>query len=192
MSENAPVLPLERVPVPGRRADRDVMAGLLSAFDAKRSLAIEYQSLSRDGPSGRTICPHHLVDANHRCHVRAWDSLRSRFADFVVGRIVSVRPCPDYPWIDGLADHLWHEQVVIILVPAPELSPAQRRVVEQDYGMHKGQTEFSVRKALVTYVAEALGILDEIQGGSEAEDAPLRRRELRCLNAAELSDYVPR
>lgn len=90
MSEDAPLLPLERIPVPRRRADPDVMAGPLSPFDAKRALAIEYQSLSRDGLSARTIFPHGLVDANHRCHVRTWDGLRHGFTDFVVGRIVSV------------------------------------------------------------------------------------------------------
>ena len=187
MSENAPVLPLERIPVPGRRVDPDVMAALLGAFDAKRPLAIEYQSLSRDGPSARTICPHYLVDANHRCHVRAWDALRSRFADFVVGRIVSARPCLDYPWVDGLADELWHEQAVIVLVPGPGLTQAQRQIVESDYGMLNGRSELAVRKALVTYVAEDLGILNEIQGTKNGRGNP----EVRCANTGELKDLVP-
>ena len=188
MSENAPVLPMERIPLPGRRAEPGVMAALLGSYNARRPLIIEYQSMSRDELSSRTICPHHLVDASHRCHVRAWDALRGRFADFVVGRIASAQPSPDYPWVDGLADEHWHNQVAMIMTPAPELAPAQRRAVETDYGMRDGQVEFKVRKALVTYVAEALGVLEQIRAASEVGSG----RELHCVNAADLAAYVPR
>ena len=191
MADGAPVLPLERLPMPGRRATPRVMAGLLAAFDARRAVTIEYQSMSRDGPSARTICPHHLIDTGHRSHVRAWDALRGRFADFVVGRIVSASPCPEYPWVDGLADEQWHNLATVVLAPASGLTTAQRRAVEEDYGMHGGRVEFTVRKALVTYVAEALGVLEEIQSAVGAEPPTRGRRELCCLNPRELAAYVP-
>ena len=144
--------------------------------------------MSRDELSSRTICPHRLVNASRRCHVRAWDALRGRFADSVVGRIVSAQPNPDYPWVDGLADEHWHNQVAIIMTPAPELIPAQRRAVETDYGMRDGQIEFRVRKALVTYVAQALGVLEQIRAAPELGGG----RKLYCVNAADLPAYVPR
>ncbi len=187
MAESAPVLPLERLPSPSRRAEPEVMSTLLVAFDIKQAVTIDYQSLSQGGISRRIICPHHIVDTDQRCHIRAWDSLRGRFADFVIGRILSGTPCHDYPWVDALADQFWHEHIAIILGPDSELTQAQRRVVQQDYGMRNGRIEITVRKALVTYVAASLGILDEIQGTKN----PRRNRELQCINAIELKPLVP-
>ncbi len=184
---NNTVIPVDRLTAPTRRADPSVMAALITSYDLRQSLEINYQSMSRDQPVSRVICPHHIVDTGNRYHVRAWDGLRGRFVDFVIGRILSAAPRPGYSWVDAVADRLWEEHVEIVLAPAEWLSPAQRRVVELDYGMSQGRIAFPVRKALVTYVAESLGILHEIRGDPEPE----RVRELRCPNAADLAPFVP-
>jgi predicted DNA-binding transcriptional regulator YafY len=184
---NNAVLPVERLITPNRRTDPAIVAALLVSYDSKVSLLIAYQSLSRDDPATRVICPHQIVDTGHRYHVRAWDGLRGQFADFVIGRIVSAASQPEYPWVDAVADRLWDEEIDVVLAPAEGLSPAQRRIVEQDYGMRKGQIALSVRKALVTYLAESLGLLDEIRG----DVTPGKVRELHCLNAEALAPFVP-
>lgn len=188
MAESAPVLPLERLPSPSHRTDPGVMSALLTSFNSKQALSIEYQSMSRGEMSTRVICAHHIVDANHRHHVRAWDSLRGQFADFVIGRIMSAQPSLNYPWVDGLADQLWHEQVAIVLEPAPGLTQAQRLIVEKDYGMVNGRVEISVRRALVTYVAASLGILNEIQNANNSR----MNQDFRCANVADLKKFVPK
>lgn len=147
--------------------------------------------MSRGEMSTRVICAHHIVAVDHRYHVRAWDSLRGQFADFVIGRIMSTQPNLNYPWVDGLADQLWHEQVAIVLEPAPGLSQAQRLIVEKDYGMVNGRVEISVRRALVTYVAASLGILNEIQNASNSRTNQ-DFRYFRCANVAELKKFVPK
>lgn len=183
---NPSVLPLERLATPRRRADPAIVATLLAAYEKRSAVAIEYQSLSRGESATRVICPHHIVNTGYRYHVRAWDGLRGQFADFVIGRIVSADVAPDYPWVDAVADRLWEEEVEIVVAPAEKLSPAQRKAVERDYDMRGGRTAVSVRKALVVYMAEALGLLDEIQGVA-AEGV----RELRCLNPEVIAPFVP-
>jgi hypothetical protein len=74
----------------------------------------------------------------------------------------------------------------ILLAPAKGLTPAQRRAVERDYGMCNGHVGFPVRQAMITYVAEALGVLDEIQGRLAKG-----HHDVHCLNAAELEKFVP-
>ena len=50
VSENAPVLPIERIPLPGRRADPGVMAALLGAYNARRPL------INKSSPCRATSC----------------------------------------------------------------------------------------------------------------------------------------
>jgi hypothetical protein len=184
-----PVLPLVKTAIPARQADWTIMAALLAAYEARQAVEIGYQSMSRAQPSRRTICPHHIVDTGDRYHVRAWDDLGRRFSDFVLGRILVTERRPGYPWVDAVADVSWNEEVDMVLAPAHGLSEAQRLVVEKDHGMEDGQLVFPVRKALIVYLAERLGVLEELQGvkPSRSDGA----RPLRCVNAAELMAFVP-
>jgi predicted DNA-binding transcriptional regulator YafY len=184
---NETVMPLERIATPARRAASAIMAALINSFETRQSLNIEYQSMSSPEPTKRVICIHHIIDTGRRYHIRAWDDLRARFADFVVGRIVTATPKPGYPWVDEIADRLWQETTGMMVAPGKGLSPEQTRAVERDYDMNGGQLEITVRKALVTYVAEHLGVLDQINGTPSEGGF----RELRCLNPEELAPFVP-
>jgi len=186
-ASNVSVIPVEGIVAPARRAQAEVLAALIASYEARQTLELEYQSMSSTEPTRRVICAHHIVDTGDRYHVRAWDGLRRRFADFVIGRILWVGQASDYPWVDAVADTLWNEMVEIVLAPAEGLSAAQQMAIEQDYGMEKGRLVFTVRKALVTYVAERLGVLGEIQGKA-MENGP---RFVRCLNSKDLAPIVP-
>lgn len=59
--------------------------------------------------------------------------------------------------VNHRCDRLWHEQVAIVLVPAPELSAALRLILENDYGMLNSRSEIAACKVLVTYIAKSLG-----------------------------------
>ncbi|AWU95608.1 WYL domain-containing protein (plasmid) [Azospirillum ramasamyi] len=182
------VLPCESVPIPARRADAEIMMALIGSYETRTALSIRYQSLTSAEPSQRVICPHHIVDHGPRVHVRAWDDRRRIFTDFVVGRILSAEPEPSYPWVDQIADTLWHETVTVRLAPHPGLSATQRAVVEREHCMHDGEVAVPVRKAMVLYFLDGLGLLDAVREGDGTPDAT---RGVRCLDAAALRPLLP-
>ena len=67
------------------------------------------------------------------------------------------------------------------IAPHPELSEAQKRVVEQDYGMVHGMRETRVRVALAPYFLRMLGI-----GNDDRARAPLEQ-QIVLLNASDLT-----
>lgn len=74
----------------------------------------------------------------------------------------------------------WHQHVAIRIAAHPDLSPAQKRVVEQDYGMLHGQRETRVRVALAPYYLRMLGI------GRDDRQRPPQEQQIVLLNAADL------
>lgn len=186
---DANVIPSESIPCPSHRTDDRVMAAVIAAYETRTALTIEYQSLTSAEPSERIICPHHVVDTRHRVHIRAWDDRRRIFTDFVLSRVLSARPEPSYPWVDAIADSAWNEGVEVRLAPHPDLSPFQRAVIEREYGMRDGAVVIPVRKALVTYLLDDLGLLDPVR---DADGIPDASRGTCCLNPDELRPHLPK
>lgn len=182
------VIPCESVPMPLRRLDDAVLRMLAAAFESRTAVRISYQSLSTAEPSQRIICPHHVVDTSDRAHVRAWDDRRRIFTDFVIGRIMAAEMKPDYPWVDAIADTHWHETVDVQLAAHQKLSKSQRTAIEREYGMQGGKLTVTVRKALLIYLLDRLGLLESVQQG---HGVPNVARRIRCLNAGELKPYIP-
>lgn len=182
------VLPCESLAMPARRVDSDVMGVLMAGYETRTATVIEYQSLSSEAPSRRVICPHHVVDTGDRVHVRAWDDRRRIFTDFVVGRMLSAQPEPSYPWVDEVADVQWNETIPVRLAPHPGLSDTQRRVVEHEHGMRNGCVAITVRKALVVYLLDRLGLLGAVRDGSGIPDVA---RGIRCLNPEDVTAFTP-
>ena len=52
----------------------------------------------------------------------------------------------------------WHGWVTLTIAPNPGLSPAQKKVIERDYGMRGGTADLKVRKALAYYTKHRLGL----------------------------------
>lgn len=181
------VLCIERLAMPLRRGEDDILAALISSFETRTALTIQYQSLSSPEPTARTICGHVLVDTGDRLHVRAWDDRRSKFADFVAARILSATPDHGYPWVDGRADNQWHETVDIILEPARGFSGPQRSMIEREFGMEGGRLAITTRKALATYVLDRLGIAVS----REASKAGGTKQMVRCANMEQIREFLP-
>jgi hypothetical protein len=55
-------------------------------------------------------------------------------------------------------DQDWHGWVTLTIAPNPGLSPAQKKVIERDYGMRGGTADLKVRKALAYYTKHRLGL----------------------------------
>jgi predicted DNA-binding transcriptional regulator YafY len=108
------------------------MRWLLSAIRKQADIRVEYQSMSRRNATWRWIAPHALGYDGTRWHVRAWCETHRDFRDFVLSRIQAtdeMRPSQ----VDPEADRCWHEEVVIILAPNPELSEGAQRAIAKEY-----------------------------------------------------------
>jgi len=144
-------------PVPARGVDPAVLREVLSAIRAKTALNVTYQSMSRPEPTERWIEPHALAFDGFRWHARAFCQNDGVFKDFLLSRIISVGE-------HGAAisraddDHDWHQEIVLVIGPHPELSDTQRRAIEMDYGMICSRAEILVRKALLFYALKRLGL----------------------------------
>jgi hypothetical protein len=182
------VIPLARLDIPPRAALPDTLALITEAYAKRRALAILYQSLTTSRPTKRVICPHHIVDTGERLHARAWDARSGEFRDFLVARIRAAALDIDHAWVGEDADTEWQQIVDVDLAPHDSLSPSQRDVVALDFGMKSGRTIIRVRRALLLYALDRLGLLDAVRAG---HGRPRAARGTMCLNAGELSCILP-
>ncbi len=65
--------------------------------------------------SDRTVCPHALVKASGRYHVRAFDFSRKRFIDFSLSRVLSSTPLADDPSVPSRLDDDWYAMIDVEL-----------------------------------------------------------------------------
>lgn len=169
----------ETLDVPEREFDLRVLSRLNAAIRERRYLAIDYQSMNHPEPRRLEIAPHVLVYAG-RWHARAWSATHESYRDFLLSRICGLPellgPCERSTELDWD----WRNHVGIRIAPHPRLSPAQARVVEQDYGMLHGMRETRVRVALAPYFLRLLGI------GRDDHRRPAHEQQIVLLNAADL------
>jgi len=79
------------------------------------------------------------------------------FKDFLLSRMLEIRGnCQSDVSSDQDAE--WHEHTTLEIVPHPELSENQQKVIALDYGMRGGSTKIKVRKALLYYALRRLGL----------------------------------
>lgn len=162
----APPLDVARAPM--RAVDATVLRNVLSAIRDRRRLAVDYTSFTRPDVRRRTIEPHALAFDGFRWHARARDVEDGAFKDFVLGRL-SRTVLGVEATSAGDDDGEWSTFVTIVIAPHPNLSDAQRKAVEMDYGMRRGRAEIEVRKALLYYTKKRLG-LDLKAGARRPED----------------------
>ncbi|MXP63905.1 hypothetical protein E0493_11170 [Roseomonas sp. M0104] len=188
--QDSRVIPVEDVTTPSRTIPGSV-AGLIAQSYANRiPLKVTYQSMSREEPTERLLCPHSVVDTGERLHLRAYDSRRMTFIDCIPARILQAELAPGEPWVDAAADRDWHQMVDIVLVPAERLSPSQRQVIKTDYGMTEGRRVIPTRKALLLYTLTQMNLLASVRSqGKRRRSDDLN--DVVCQNAEELLPYLP-
>lgn len=143
--------------LPHRRIDPAILRDLLSATRDKRSLHIHYQSLTRADARWRWITPHAFASDGHRWHVRAFCHQDRIFKDFLLPRFLGIEKDGDAGAAPS-ADTVWEEFVEVKLVPHPQMSPSQRRVVALDFGMESESVSVKVRLALLYYFLKRLNL----------------------------------
>lgn len=142
------------VQLPDRAVQPAVVRNLLLACRNGHSLQIGYASMSQPEPHQRVISPHSLVYTGYRWHARAWCHQREAFRDFVLSRIMGTPVPADLPAPDKSADNRWQTQTAFRLIANTMLSPAQRTVIERDFGMDNGHLLLTCRQALVHYTLQ--------------------------------------
>jgi predicted DNA-binding transcriptional regulator YafY len=117
--------------------------------------------------------------------MRAFCHKNGDFRDFLLSRILEV----ETRYADqerSHEDHAWHHIVQLVLAPHPQLKAAHRGVIELDYGMRGGQCFLECRQALLFYVLQQLGLLEEGSAKSaEAQQIVLKNRE-------KLAEFLPK
>ena len=156
MATAGPPVPTESLPVVASKIERAVLKEVIGAIRRKSGLAVRYQSFSDPEPVERTLWPHAMAFAHDRWHLRAYDSRRKQFGDFVLARIVKARPAEaEASSFPGSADDDWHTQVKLEIVPTATLSVSQTAAVVRQFGMRRNGDDWvwsvSLRRCLVPY-----------------------------------------
>lgn len=152
-----------------------VVRPIVRACRERLRLEVCYYSASCPHGEERIISPHTLVLANHRWHVRAFCEKHRDFRDFVLNRFnedIEVIGEALAPACADL-DHLWQNEVEIILRPNPGLSKAQQALVALDYGMTNDSIILPTKQALVHYTLLDFHIFMDAASPISAEAQPL-------------------
>ncbi len=151
-----PTVKAEALPPVAGKIDRAVLKDVIRGLRRNHGVVVKYQSFSDPEPTERTLWPYGLVFANERWHVRAYDSRKQRFSDFVLARILKARRATESAAIASAEqDRDWQTRVAIDVVPAAGLSASQQAVVAREFGMRRqGELwcwKVSMRQCLVKY-----------------------------------------
>lgn len=162
-----------------RRLARETLRPIVKAIRQRRAIEIRYQSMSAPESFQRWIAPHALVYDGARWHARSWCFKQSRFADFVLARMVSIGD-DRLSNIDPEIDREWQETFTMELAPHPGLSESQREAIEMDYGMVDGSVGIEMRLCMTHYFERHYGL--------DLPDAqlPPSRRQIVLKNRDEL------
>ncbi|WP_150585136.1 WYL domain-containing protein [Pandoraea communis] len=174
--------PVAGIPKLGRRLNAEIVGEILRAIRETGYVEVFYQSLKDPDGGERRLSPHALVHDGNRWHVRAYCHKRKGFRDFSLTRI---KQC-EYGGRDrerASEDYAWNSMVDVVLTSHPNLSPAQRQLIESDFLMEDGEMHIKCRQALLMYLMFQLN-LNEDQAGQSPEVIQLalkNRDEIQAL-----------
>lgn len=152
-------LPAASLPLPARLPGPQTLAHITRAIYGRRKLRLSYRSLSgRDSQAPRVIEPHTLVNTGLRWHVRAYSEDSCDFRDFVLSRVLAAECLETAAESGEQYDDDWVERVDLRLAPHSGLGAQQRASLLLDYGAAGEIVEVKVRRALLGYVLQRLGV----------------------------------
>ena len=170
--------PVGNVPTPGRKIDPNILRRVIIAINNKQALEIEYNSMSESGRAKRWISPHALGSDNFRWHCRAFCHLDNKFKDFVLGRILEISNEKNSD-AKPEEDNDWNTFIHVKIGPSPELSERKRKIIEHEYGMINGEINIDVRRSMLLYFINFLGLQEEIAEG-------FKKQYITLLNSDEV------
>lgn len=147
--------------VPSHNINPSILRPIIQAVRQKKSIKIDYVSMTSPEGSQRIISPHTLVNTGQRWHVRAYCHQHQDYRDFVLSRFRRIpEPCnqDEQPYQGIKQDKAWNKTLTLKIKPHPQLTKAQQTIVETDYGMIKGYLTLKVRAACAQYLLQLLRI----------------------------------
>lgn len=172
-------------PVPSRHIEPVVLRALIQACEHNHRLEVDYRSVNDPQPDGRVICPHSIVYATNRWHVRAYCEKNQDFRDFVLtrffGKPEKERGKAKFGRED---DKMWNKKLKVIITADRRLTADQQLVIEHDYGMKRGQLEIDVQACLLGY------LLKELRIDGHTVHADPRAQQVVVKNIEELKPYL--
>ena len=147
--------------VPSHSIEPAILRSVTQALRQKKPISIAYVSMTSPEGSQRVISPHTLVNTGQRWHVRAYCHTHEEYRDFVLSRF---RRLPElcneneHAFHGIKQDKTWNKMLTLKIKPHPDLTSAQRAIVETDYGMKKGCLNLKVRAACAQYLLQLLRI----------------------------------
>jgi len=134
----------------------DTFSSISKAISNQFPIVIEYRSIEND-LSKRVIIPHSFFDTDVRMYVRAYDRKSNEFRDFMVNRIIDVKPVSDVEMKvkeeeSLLFDEQWNSFVELVIIPHPNSENIKNKAcIEMDLDMKDGMRVVVVRKRLAPY-----------------------------------------
>lgn len=126
-------------------------------------LEFYYLSLNTPEPTKRTVYPHSLINTGYRWHLRGWEKESGVFKDFnlprMQGEITVVKNKNEKSEIKN--DEEWNTKKTFFLIPNPQLSEDQKKIIEIDYQMSNGVLTVICRKALFLYTLHTYLVTDQ-------------------------------
>lgn len=149
----------EQLILPSRYPDKNTLANITRAIHSGKKLRAEYCSLSdRNSNQSRIIEPHSLIDTGLRWHVRAYNTETYDFRDFILSRFNNAEELNEAAESGAAYDEEWTETASIELIPHPNLQREKQSIVLMDYAAKNGVIEIRVRRAMIGYLLQRLGV----------------------------------
>ncbi len=135
----------------------DIMREVCDAILRKRSVRIAMTSAA--GVSWRDLSPHAIIDASGRLHVRGYDHLENKFADFALSRIVEVGPhSRNTKYLGGDADLDWTETSEIVLEFDIQQSLERSAHADAPLRLQSQSRRISIPRALSRFLARDINL----------------------------------
>ena len=131
-----------------------ILREMVRSLEDRHAVFILYVSEHATQPPWRPISPHAIVNIAGRYHMRCFDHLKGRFADFVLSRMLEVvTDRTDIPaYVGGHKDEEWNRTVAVRISLNSHESPLVGRL---DFGLDEtGSKVIRIRQALAPYILD--------------------------------------
>ncbi|MCH8618146.1 WYL domain-containing protein [Undibacterium sp. TS12] len=140
-----------------------IFSALHRACSRGTSVEIVYASMTTPEPHPRELFPHKMIQAGRRWHVRGLDLKSMEYRDFALGRIKSAKSGSSNRPADAPSDIAWDTEVSFEVIPHPQLSAAQAKVIRDEYMAGADNRFIRCRASMVQYVIQDLRLAVNIE-----------------------------